>query len=416
MQFLLFLIPLAASLNILISSTDSWVSKNPRYLYRALVEKGHKVMYVGPLHAHNKESVEAVGKRDGEPEKRSPGGDFNHLLEALQEYYKSYRKVKHLPRGAKNVLRKKEVEAFDTDFDSQSIVAESFMGQDPLNRDFWYVAGTPFQALSLAFDVILPKYASLFTPDLVIIGPNEGLHLTSRTGSGEFGFLMDDLSIKGDQVEAMTQLAKVHQYSAIAVSVQDEDQIYYEDESLFNIEESKYEDLFKDDPISQTVKFVNEKVSNLIDNLATSMDSYVSLNINFPSLNHEDSKCFTHGSTSPEFVQVANPGSETGAYGTILSVPEVQIKDDTVTFGESQHFKVSEELKEVKQIRLVEKLRMSYLLLNQADEAKKTSRDQHENLEELEALGDCKIAVSVNHINKGNNLGTSILNIAANKQ
>lgn len=380
-------------------------------------------MYVGPLHAHNNnndnndnnDKDNLLRKRDdGESTKRSVGGHFDHLMDALQQYYKNYRKVKTLARGAKSVLRKKELDAFEKEFEAQTIVAESFMGQDPLNRDFWYVAGTPLQALSLAFSEILPKYAPLFTPDLVLIGPNEGLHLSSSTASGEFGFSMEDLAVKDNQVDAMVQLAKVNQYPVISVSVKDEDNIYYEDETFFNIEEPKYEDLFKNNAISQNIKFVNEKVTKLVDDLAFNLDSYVSLNVNFPSLNHKESTCFIRGSAAPEFVQVTRPGSDTGAFGKILSVPEVQIIDKLVTFGDTIHFKVSEELKEVKQIRLVEQLRMKYLMLNEADGEKKQSRDEFENPEEMEALKDCKIAVAVNHLTRGNNLDKFFLDIAPN--
>lgn len=369
-------------------------------------------MYVGPLYAHNNNKDSLLEKRDdGLVSKRSSGGDFGHLMDALQQYYKNYRKINSVTRGAKNVIRKKELEAFDAEFGSQNIVAESFLGQDPLNRDFWYVAGTPLEALSLAFSEILPKHVPLFVPDLVLIGPNEGLHLSSCTEGGEFGFLIEDLANKENQVDAMTQLANLHQYPVISASVQDEDDIYYEDEDYFNIEEPKYDDLFRDNAISQNVKFVNNKISKFVDDLAYNLDVYVSVNINFPSLNHKESTCFTRGTAAPDFVQVTRPHSETGAYGKILSIPEVRIQNELVTSGEELHFKVSEELKEVKQIRLVEQMRMKYLMLNEVTKENKQARDKYENLEEIEALQNCQIAVSVNHLTRGNNLDRFFLDI-----
>lgn len=409
---LLLLIPLVSGLNILMSSTDSWVSKNPRYLYRALTEKGHKVKYVGPLHAHNNNNYKdrLLQKRAEGSSKRSVGGDFDHLMDALQQFYKNYRRANMLARGAKNVMRKKDLEEFDAEYDSP-LVSESFMGQDPLNRNFWYVAGDPLQALSVAFSEILPKHTPDFVPDLVLIGPNEGLHLSSRMDGGKVGFTMEDLANKENQVEAMTQLANINQYAVLAASVQDEDNIYYEDESFFNIEERKYDNLFKDNAISENVKFVNEKVVKLVSDLAFNLEPYASLNVNFPSLNHKESTCFTRGSSAPDFVQITRPQSQTGVYGKILSIPEVRIEDEVVISGEDLDFKVSEELQEVKQIRLVEQLRMKYLMLNEVSERESTNRAEKVNVEEFEALKDCRIAVSVNHLTKGNNLDQSYLNI-----
>ncbi|EEQ36124.1 hypothetical protein CLUG_00247 [Clavispora lusitaniae ATCC 42720] len=409
MRFALFLLPVASCLNILMSSTDSWVSKNPRYLYRALIEEGHNVMYVGPLHSHidNHES-----EKDQLLRRSTSGGDFGHLTEASQEYYRNNRKFKVLARGAKNVVRRKDSSEFDAYFDSQTLVSESSIGQDPLNRDFWYVDGTPFQSLSVALTEIIPKHAATFQPDLIIVGPNEGLHLSTSSENTEMGFTMEDLSAKENQVESMVQLAKVHKYPVISVSTEDNHHIYFENEEYFNVEEAKYEDLFKDNVVAQNVKFVNEKVISLVEKMALSLDGFLSLNVNFPSINHKSSSCFTHGSSAPDFVQVVrkNPNSG-GVYGKILTVPQVIIENDSVVVGDMLHYKLSEELENAEEISDVEQLRIKHLL--SSGSLSRSSHKQHEtvNREELQALKKCKIAVSVNHLTKGNNLDKTSLNI-----
>ncbi|KAM9912964.1 hypothetical protein OXX80_014291 [Metschnikowia pulcherrima] len=87
--------------------------------------------------------------------------------------------------GAKKVISEKASKEYESEFERQKskLVSERAYGQDPLNPNFWYVNGSPLEALSIAFNVILPKHRVDFKPDLVLLGPNEGLHLSHEFSS-----------------------------------------------------------------------------------------------------------------------------------------------------------------------------------------------------------------------------------------
>lgn len=410
MRFTPFLIPLAASLNILLSSSDSWVSKNARFLHKALKEEGHNVLYVGPLDSPSElPPLDLIG-HDESVERRS-GGDFDHLLPSNQKYYKQKREQK-VPRGAKNVIYKRDAKAYD-DADQQVVNQES-LGQDPLNKDFWYVEGSGLQAISVAFTVILPLYYPNFKPDMVLIGPNEGLHLSTSTLQDEV-IMSEDLTTKENVVEAMTQYAQVQNVPVIAVSTEDHHHVYYEDEEMFNAEESLYSKHFKSNPISKNVRFVNDRIVELIAKVGQRLSEHLALNINFPSMNHAHSQCTTNGKKGPEFTQVVRSHSSTGAFGKILAIPKFFMKDNNLVSGKKLYMKVSEDLGTSEEVTPVESMRLSSLIPRHVQKEVSDNEDLnllYSNSEELKALENCQIAVSVNHVIKGNNLDTNVLSVA----
>lgn len=402
---LLFILPVVAGLNILMTSMDSWVSMNSRYLYRALVEDGHKVIFIGPY-----SQIE-----DSDTSSELQGGDFGHLLPPHQKYYRYVRKVNSLAKGPKKMILKKDSEDFDMEFDSHPLVSYKSLGQDPLNKDFWYVNASPFQSLAVAFSEILPKYLPDFTPDLVIVGPNEGLHLSSSTHTIEKDILEEDLSTLENQVEAMVQLAQIHHYPTISVSMEDIHHIYYQNEDYFNVEANDFSSSLKHNRVTKTLRFMIKNVIKVVDNVGSKLNSHISLNINFPSLNQESSTCFTSVKSGPAFEQVVSPNSNTGALGKVLGVPSFEVSDEKVLTGEFHYYKVSDELQTSDRLSSLEMMRMLYLFDGELQDVASIDKVTGEwtNKLEVHALSQCKIAVSVNHISKGNNLGKSFFDVTS---
>lgn len=403
-----FLLPIVACLNILLTSTDSWVSKNPRYLYRALREQGHEVKFVGPY--YSSPEIPPVELEDDEVVVTSPkfkeGGDFSHLLPAHQKYFTYIRKLKTLAKGAKKVIAKKDAEAFDSEFNSQELVRYKSLGQDPLNSDFWYVDGTPLESLAVAFSEILPTYLKDFKPDLVIVGPNAGLHFSSMTYSASSKITEEELLLKQNQAEAMVHLAQVHDIRAMAVSMEDHSNIYYQNEDYFNVEETNYHRLFKDNHIARTVKYINDRVLDVVQRVVPDLDSRTSLNINFPSMSDMSSSCFVQNGDGPSFEQVISRTGSTGALGTVVHVPTYKVTEEQIYAGDVQSYKLSDSPGAPTQLTSLEVLRLHELY----------SRDQKDfsewnNKEERASVTKCRIAVSVNHISQGNNLGPPVLDL-----
>ena len=134
---------LTLGLNILMSSKNSWVSKNTRHLYAGLKAEGHNVKLIAPLNNNGhiteaglaSENNGASKREQGEQEEKREivnGGDFGHLLPVHQKYYKTIKKLNNLPRGAKNVILKKDLE--NSDGGSTETVRNNYFGQDPFGR------------------------------------------------------------------------------------------------------------------------------------------------------------------------------------------------------------------------------------------------------------------------------------------
>lgn len=437
-----FLLPLVAGLNILLTSSDSWVSKNSRYLYSALVADGHNVVYVGPYHALTEfpavdsspeDSLEDVNddedadiyedtnanvasdaKAQTVTKYISEGGDFGHLLPAHQKYFRYIRKLKTLARGARKVITKKDSEAFDVEFDSHKLIQTEVLGQDPLNRNFWYVDGSPLECLSIAFSEILPKYLPSFSPNLVIVGPNAGIHLSTSTSRGSDDIAEENLAANGNQVEAMVHLAQMRNVPAIAVSMEDHQHIYYENEDYFNVEEPVHGRIFKDNHVAQNIRFVVDNVVELVQKVVPELDVQTSLNVNFPSMNDIMSSCYTQGSSGPAFYQVVSKTGRTGALGKVVAVPTYWVTENSIVPGETEYYKVSDGLKRPQQLSEVEVLRMLHLFTGFSGVSDNEDLNSGwYNKEESLALSLCRVSVAVNHISGGNNLDESVLNVSS---
>ncbi|KAM9927099.1 hypothetical protein OXX59_002764 [Metschnikowia pulcherrima] len=420
---------LATSLSILVSTTDSWVDKNVRYLYPALFEAGHEVLFVGSL---NSKSVENYRKElfkksvaaDAKDFSVLPneGGAFGHLKDSHQKYHLQIRKQNTLSRGAKKVISEKASKEYESEFERQKskLVSERAYGQDPLNPNFWYVNGSPLEALSIAFNVILPKHRVDFKPDLVLLGPNEGLHLSHENPSENAQIAFTDLSSFTDELEAMRLLAQAKNYPVISVSTEDADHVYYEDEAYFHVEQASYGKMFKQNAISQNIKFVNMRILDLITEVVPQMKRGQALNVNFPSMNRDrqDSTCVTKGHSGPEFKQVTSFPSEQPSLGHIFVFPEYDVEDGLVHLASTYSYKASKESPQLQKVSNFEVSRLQHLLSVSGKEtnpqnvleiekySENVARNEVlENNEEFRALQRCEIAISISSIVSENEKG-----------
>lgn len=406
---LFYLLPVVTALNVLLTSTDSWVSKNPRYLHAALTAAGHNVMYVGPLNAA--EPAADLAGEEPALAKRLDDGDFGHLMASHQNYYKYMRKVRRLARGAKSVVSKKDSQTFDAQFDAAAaqLVRTPSHGQDPLNPAFWYVNALPWALLAFAFSHVLPR--TRFQPDVVIVGPNEGLHL-SLPRTEQAGIAGEDLLAKHNVAEAMLALAQVHNLPVIAVLVEDDMHVYYEDEHYFNVEEKAYDKMFRANVVAKNVRFVNARIVRLVQRVVPRMAPRMALNVNVPSLNQQASTCFTNGDAGPDFVQVVLPNPH--SLGLVLTVPQYDVVDDEIVEAGRTMLKVADSLG-VEEISLVEWARMLLLVSAPVMQVILSDADVNNvlcNRAEFDALQLCDIAVSVGVLGTGNNLGTDVFDLA----
>ncbi|CUM65116.1 uncharacterized protein PRCAT00002743001 [Priceomyces carsonii] len=384
---LLFLhVSLCVALNVMVSTTDSWVAKNVRFLYQSLKEEGHNVILVGPLYGcHEKPST--LTRRSGKPE--NDGGDFGHLLPVHQTYYKN---MKRLNR-AKNVLTRAEIDRLGS-------VTGATLGQDPMDKDVWYVNSLPLETLSMGLDVILPHYYPDFVPDLVVIGPNEGLALTNTT--------------KSTELQSMLQLLMIKDIPGIGVSTQDNHHVYFQDENFFNIDNT-FRKVFKNNAFGKNIKFICSKVNQLISEIGNFPLKTV-LNINFPSMNHENSQCSTSLKANPEYVQISYDNEEEelplrmkrniskysmgvneiildGEYGQTLDKERPRDKisaeeDELATFVDKESSYYLDTIK-----------RLAY------------SDKESENREEFKALTKCSISVNVENLDHGSGLPSNYWNV-----
>lgn len=195
----LTLLNITLGLNIILTSTDSWVSSNLRYLYHQL-STNHTVILVGSLYNHQIDYINDI----------SDGGDFNHLLPINQIYYRNIDLINQgdkfhpdrrshdgphggphgKPRGGPHgddfpkenhpnfnvdgpMIGAKGV-IFNLDSSKSKLVSSNnYFGQDPQNDNIWFINDNPLNSLIKTFDTILPIHYPDFDPDLVIITTNE---------------------------------------------------------------------------------------------------------------------------------------------------------------------------------------------------------------------------------------------------
>lgn len=298
-----FILPTVA-LNILLTSTNSWVSKNVRHLQAELESQYHNVVLVAPLY---EDGTTGDVKYDG--------GAFGHLLPSHQQYYNNMKKVK---RGAKGVILNQVQEDEGAD---ESVVQTEMFGQDPQNLKAWYVNESAPRGLLIAMDIIIPTYYPGFEIDLVII-PNEGLSLTLSTkvvGNDE------------SRLDEMAKICMIKNHPVISVSTEDEETIYFQELKGRN-------------NISKTnTKFVNSKIIQLIDTLSRSAGSgrvlpeQTSLNVNFPSMNYENSQCHISRSKpelNPDFQQIEFDQSEEASGAVYFPLYTLTSSGDLILEGE----------------------------------------------------------------------------------
>lgn len=430
---------LTLGLNILMSSKDSWVSKNTRHLYAGLKAEGHDVRLIAPLNNNghlndasiaNEKSTSSKREQDGQDGQREilNGGDFGHLLPVHQKYYKTIKQLNNLPRGAKNVILKKDLTNME---EKTNLVYNNYFGQDPLDKSVWYVNASPLESLLIAFDILLPQFEPDFKPDLVLLGPDEGLSLTSSTASQQPLF-QENHPNSDNGLDSMMRLAMLKKYPVIGVSTGDDHHIYFQDENFFNIQQgvlSKH--LLKKNIFTKNIKFINSRVIELINKLKASNEAMlpenVALNVNFPSINHDVSHCTTSwkdkNNNNPTFKQVVYDKKYDHSKHNIL--PKYELVNDTIRVVGEYSVTADED---VEQQTFVDKKSYyySHILrrdtstdattdteLNSIETSGNPSQDYSDNddinqimsnIDELNVLKNCGISVSVNHLIKGNGL------------
>ena len=247
------------ALNILITNTDHWVSKNPRLLKSYLEKYGHDVKLISSSMSDSNSLPMYSQQLDNY-------GPYEHLLPVHQSYYKKKQHLKN--KKPKNVVFKEEEKT-----EKDEIVFQSNQyGQDPLDKDCWYVNSNPFNSLQVGLNVILPNYYPDFTPDLVIVGPNEGLQ-------------------NQYMIDTMVKAINDQNISALAVSTEDSHDVYYLDEMYFHVDGSYHHQVKKHNLITKNIKFVNKQIGKMIKNLTGGQ--IVGLDVKIPSINYEDSHCLT---------------------------------------------------------------------------------------------------------------------------
>lgn len=429
---------LTLGLNILMSSKDSWVSKNTRHLYAGLKAEGHDVRLIAPLNNNghfndanlaNEESASSKREQEEQDEQREivNGGDFGHLLPVHQKYYKTIKELNNLPRGAKNVILKKDLNSVE----ETNVVSNNYFGQDPLDKSVWYVNASPLESLLIAFDVLLPQFDPEFKPDLVLLGPDEGLSLTPTTASQQPLF-QENHPNSDNGLDSMMRLAMLKKYPVIGVSTGDDHHIYFQDENFFNIQQSVLsKQLLKKNVFTKNIKFINSRVIDLINKLKTSNEAILpenmALNVNFPSMNHDVSHCTTSwknkNSNDPTFKQVVYDKKYQHSKNNIL--PKYELVNDTIHIVGKYSVRVDEDVEEQtfvdkKSYYYSHILRRATSLdatIDSESPSSQTSENPSQdysdnddinqimsNIDELNVLKNCGISVSVNHLIKGNGL------------
>ncbi|KAL7662425.1 Survival protein SurE-like phosphatase/nucleotidase domain-containing protein [[Candida] zeylanoides] len=294
------IIPTTLALNILLSSSESWVSQGVRRLQQDLEAQNHTVVLVAPLYSQ----LEREAPHDIDID----GGAFGHLLSAPTS------DDTPTVRGVKNIAHTVKYPHVEDPADN-SMAAKTYrpfrakqFGQDPLDKNAWFVDESPSIALLVAYDIILPKFYPKFSPDIVILGPDQGLALTPRVPAHRRAVVSDRFVAS----EEMSRLSMVKNYPTIAISTADHQYAYFQKSSSSSSSSSNGSQqplkLRQGDEVAAlNLNFINERVAQLLATLlekqaATNstrlLPLQTSLNINFPSMNYGSSRCSTGGTPS----------------------------------------------------------------------------------------------------------------------
>lgn len=411
-------------LNILLATRNSWVSLNVRYLHKALQEAGHNAILVGTLEENGDRSTDEVGslpkiRQDG---KSSNSGDFGYLLPVHQKYYSVLKKLSEAPRGAKGVVKMR------SETDETPVISNEIYGQDPLDRTAWYVNMHAVSSLIVALDIILPEHLPEFTPDLILLGPNEGISMTPLTRDGDMA--------DSNTFNSMIELSMLRGYPTMAVSSADINHIFFKDEKYFNVQYKELDkQLSKKHSFVKNIKFINHKILNLISKLENtgSLEPGMALNINIPSINLDWSRCdasLKHLERSPDFKQVVY-NSKPQNFEQIRT-PLYQLVDGKIEmllisalYGKIVA-KVTAEKEEEEQSTFVDKRSKYYEHLKHMTSVDQQSEDENqellesdsanaymENIPEFKILSDCGISVNVLHVTEGAGLGSEVFNLTS---
>lgn len=249
-------VTLGNCLNIILSTSDSWVTKNVRSLYQDLINENHHVLLVGPLYqssalfdldigqnshmrGYNEEDSVVINNKEN-----NDGGDFDHLIPANQMFYKNMKKI--------NFKRVKNIPSqLDMKRDLLPNVDGESFGNDPLDKNCWYVnSANPVNILSIFMDNLLPKYYPDFQPDMIVFGPIE-----SNDNDQEI-------------LNEVSKFANFKNIPAITISSSDNKHVYYNEVN---------------GQLKKINKFMNSKISDMIKQISTTkLPDHHSVNMKFP--------------------------------------------------------------------------------------------------------------------------------------
>lgn len=420
------IIPTTLALNILLSSSESWVSQSVRRLQHDLEAQNHTVVLVAPLYSQ----LERSAPHDVEID----GGAFGHLLAAPTS------DDSPSVRGVKNVAHTVEYPRVDVpahnlmDANAYRPFRAKQFGQDPLNENAWFVDELPSIALLVAYDIILPKFYPTFSPDVVILGPDQGLALTPRVPAHRRAVVSDRFVA----LEEMSRLSMVKNYPTIAISTADHQYAYFQKSSSGSSSNGPQQPLKMpqcDDVAALNLNFINERVSQLLATLLEKQLStnstrllplQTSLNINFPSMNYGSLRCSTGGTplagrprAGPAFEQIVFTDE---LKHNAFTVPLYVLLDegDLIVEGEytmdvvSNRRRLRIELEDNTFIDTASDYYKHRQKWYKRDEAPSPHFSDNEDLRllvvtndiETMALNDCMVSVTVNNL-KRNGLGTN---------
>lgn len=450
------LIQSVQGLNILISSKDSWVSKDTRHLYASLKAQNHTVLLVAPLYNGHNSYDDSISSNPSLLRKRLPddfndGGDFGHLLPVHQTYFKNLKKLSNFKsKNPKNVITKRDSDEFEDQFNSSNLILNKNFGQDPLEPMIWYINSSPLNTLLITYDIILPTYYPDFIPDLVILGPNEGSTFTNNKSSNKNNDEFYDEDDFDNSINLMSKLSQLKNYPVLSVSTQDNHHVYFQDEKFFKIQQTPFEKNFKKNVFTKNIAFVNSKIIEIVDNLFDNnidnkfLDEKISINLNFPSMNHHDSYCATKAyskedfDSNPNFKQAESNNNIVNT-NSIINLPRFELVEDDIVKRGDYNIQTFQHNNSIIDNRLQTQYQLNNLNYDSTFVDKKSyyyqenkknyiNRDPtnnqqdifdneelneiiNNNSDEFKILKDCQISLSVNHLFLGNGLSKEMLNV-----
>ncbi|ODV93760.1 hypothetical protein PACTADRAFT_4663 [Pachysolen tannophilus NRRL Y-2460] len=312
------LFPTTMALNIFLTTEDSWVSANVRTLYNKLIENNHQVILVAPL--TDQSDIGSYVYINQQTSVVSSAGEFDYYVKENQS---------------------------------------PMYGQDPVEKNIWYVDGSTVGATIFGLDYIIPQFYSNESIDLVIAGPKEGQTIgpLDQHSSGVFsvakfcslrGIPSISISTTDDthrffqtEEKKLTKFFKFEKASKIYSKLIVELLKLLENYSINHTTEFGYHD-FK----TSRSKFIDQhnfKKFNELDQKHDISDdlnikpkilpSGVGLNINFPQVGDASRvDCI-----NPNFVQ-------TNSFGSYGLVPTVYLDEDSNLFRLDSVYSVDNDL------------------------------------------------------------------------